>query len=301
MNRHVLALATALCVSTSPLYGQSAAPQNAAAHSSELTVTTSADVHKSPSVASAVVGKAQRGTVLEIKRNLGSWVEVPWPGGDNGVAFLHVNTGTIAQRAPTAPSTTPPAVAPLSAAAPVGAPGTADARMNAAPQPMPGRRTNILLPSHVFGMGARLNATSEGFGATARSWWANRLGLQVDVMHARTDDISSGGHVNSLQMSPSLLYSLPDGIASALWVRPYVGGGAIVHRASVYRGTSATADSPSRQGLGLQGFGGIETTIAGLPQFAVSADLGYLWSETSLVDVAPRKFRFAFSGHWYVK
>ena len=49
--------------------------------------------------------------------------------------------------------------------------------MNAAPQPVPGRRTNILLPSHVFGMGARLNATSEGFGATARSWWANRLGL----------------------------------------------------------------------------------------------------------------------------
>ena len=110
-------------------------------------------------------------------------------------------------------------------------------------------------------MGARLNATSEGFGATARTWWANRLGLQFDVMHARTEDISAGSHVNSLQVSPSLLYSLPDGVASALWVRPYVGGGGIIHRASVSQSTSGTSDSPARQGLGLQGFGGIEATI----------------------------------------
>ena len=140
-----------------------------------------------------------------------------------------------------------------------------------------------------------------GAAVSGRAWSHGRFGVQFDLSRTRMSTIGASEQVTMVQFAPSMLYSLPDRMSDYVWVRPYVGGGAIVHRASVYQGTSTVADSPSRQGLGLQGFGGVETTIAGLPQFAVSADLGYLWSETSLMDIAPRKFRFAFSGHWYVK
>ena len=94
MIRHVSAVAVMLCLSTTSLLAQTAAPQN-----TELTVkTASANVHKFASIGSPVIGKVPRGTVLEITRNLGSWVEVPWPAGEGGVAFLHVNAGSISHR-----------------------------------------------------------------------------------------------------------------------------------------------------------------------------------------------------------
>ena len=94
MIRHVSAVALALCLNTVSLAAQTAELQT-----TEITVKTApADVHKSPTTASAVVGKAPIGTVLDIKRSLGSWVQVPWPAGEGGIAYLHVNTGTIARR-----------------------------------------------------------------------------------------------------------------------------------------------------------------------------------------------------------
>jgi len=64
MTRHVLALAVALCASTSTVSAQAPAPLD-----SQLTVkTTPAELHKSPTVASTVIGKAQIGTVLDVRR-----------------------------------------------------------------------------------------------------------------------------------------------------------------------------------------------------------------------------------------
>ena len=75
MIRHASAVVIALVVHATPLFGQSVGTPIA-----ELIVkTASADVHKSPTVASPVIAKAPGGTVLDIRRNLGSWVEVAWP------------------------------------------------------------------------------------------------------------------------------------------------------------------------------------------------------------------------------
>src|SRR5688572_3590747 len=93
MIRRVATVAIALCLSASWLFAQTIGPQSA-----EFTVkTASANVHKFPSIGSPVIDKVERGTVLEITRHLGSWVEVPWPGGEGGVGFLHVNGGSIAR------------------------------------------------------------------------------------------------------------------------------------------------------------------------------------------------------------
>ena len=94
MIRRASAIAIALVVHTTAVFGQSAGMPTA-----ELIVKAApADVHKSPTVASPVIARAPGGTVLDIRRNLGSWVEVSWPSTESGIAFLHVNAGTIAPR-----------------------------------------------------------------------------------------------------------------------------------------------------------------------------------------------------------
>jgi opacity protein-like surface antigen len=272
---------------------------------SQLTVkTTPAEVHKSPTVASTVIGKAQIGTVLDIQRNLGSWIEVPWPAGDGGVAFVHVSSGTIARRTTPAPVRVAAAAEPASAASMADSPAAladriiANGQRNTAP-------SGYLLPPHVVGMGVRMNALTPGFGAgfgaTMRTWWSNRLGLQVEVLHSRLGNLQGPGHVTSLQFAPSLTYAFTDAINSSFWARPYVGGGASLIRTAVSRPVSDLDLSASENGMGMQTFGGAEMMFASMPQFAISAELGYRWSQVSTIGFPQEKVDMSVSAHWYFK
>jgi hypothetical protein len=163
-----------------------------------------------------------------------------------------------------------------------------------------------VLPHRNVGLGARMNAATlgfgAGFGATARTWWANSVGLQFDVLHSRLPSLVGIGHVTSLQFAPSAVVSLPSAVTNTLWLRPYVGGGGIVYRTSFNRASSDVNGGASEKGLGFQSFGGAETTFAGAPQFAVSAEVGYRWwQQISTVGVTPSKLGVSLSGHWYVK
>jgi opacity protein-like surface antigen len=307
MIRHVSAVTIALCLSTSPVYAQTAAQQG-----TEITVrTTPADVHKSPTVASAVIGNAPVGTTLEIRRNLGSWVAVPWPAGDNGIAFLHVNAGTIANRAPVSKQGTAAAAASTQGGGTATTDGPAaiadriengNGRQTSATRSTP-ERASIVLPPHTLGMGARINALTPGFGAgfgvTARNWWHNRLGMQFEVLHSRLGNLVGPGHVTSLQFAPSVMYSLPDAVSNSLWVRPYVGGGVSFNRTSFKTATS-TPENAGETRMGWQGLGGVETTFAAAPQFAWSAELGYRRLQTSEIGFAPKRWSVALAGHWYI-
>jgi SH3 domain-containing protein len=56
-----------------------------------LTVTVpSADVYKGPTTVAPVIGRAARGTVLPVARNLGSWAKVAWPDAPDGVGYVHL-------------------------------------------------------------------------------------------------------------------------------------------------------------------------------------------------------------------
>ena len=141
-----------------------------------------------------------------------------------------------------------------------------------------------------------------GFGATARKWWNNRLGVQFEVLHSRLPTLTGIGHVTSFQFAPSVMYSLPNAVSNAVWLRPYVGGGSSVYRTSFNRIPSDLESPTSENVFGLQTFGGAETTFAGAPQFAVSAELGYRWwQQVSTVGVTPSKLGVSLSAHWYVK
>ncbi len=291
MIRHASAVAMVLLLNTTPMFGQSAV-----APMTELIIKASpADVHKSPSVASPVIGKAAGGTAFEIRRNLGSWVEVTWPNTEGGIAFLHVNTGTIAPRSAASGSNAAResvaqiAAVAAAATAAVTNHSAAEGGLATGTKAAPRRpATYLSLPPHRIGMGALMNASTPGFGATARTWWAHRIGVQFSVARPQLKS-ADGRSLTSTQFAPSVLYSLPEGVTASMWLRPYLGAGPRLYRADV------------ETGLGYEAFGGAEATFAAMPQLALSADTGYRWSRPSFNGFAPRRIGFSLSAHWYVK
>ena len=291
MIRLVSAVVLVLVLNATPLFGQAAV--NSA---SDLIVkAAAADVHKAPTVASPVVGTARSGMVLEIRRNLGSWVEVPWPNSESGFAFVHVNTGTIARRSGAAPLNGAEAsVAQIHAvAAAATAASAANSNGRAAGQPMVMSQAGaqspyVSLPEHRIGMGALMNSSQPRFGVTARTWWQHGLGVQFHVSRPQLES-ADGRLMTSTQLAPSAMYALPDAVTNAVWLRPYVGGGPRFYRAN------------TKTALGYETFGGAEATLAAMPQFALSFDMGYRWARPSFDGFEPRKIGYSFAAHWYLR
>lgn len=292
MIRHIVAVAVILLLSPSSLLAQNA----------ELTVNVaSAEIHKSPSTGSPVIGKAPRGTRLEVMRELGSWVRVSWPGAQEGVGYVHVSSGSIAaqsapdpKRAQISSSRPAPQPAPARTSTPV------DNAPSSAQQPSPLRPAYVATPAHTIGLGGRLGGTTLGFGASARAWSQGPLGVQLEVARYAHTDAAVTDRVTSLQFAPSAIYSLPDTVSGSVWLRPYVGAGVDLYRLKV-SSPIPSADSATANRWGMMTFGGGELTFANVPQFALSADIGYHWAKTPYLGMDLGGLGFAVSGHWYVK
>lgn len=213
MTRHLVALAAALCISGSQAFAQ------------DIVMTVgagSADVYKAPTTASPIVGHALGGMVLDVSRELGSWVKVTWPGAPDGAGYVHVSKGTVGPRKPAD-------VARVGAAAPAPAPApvaTAPARTE--PTTTTNRaaltRPVYVTPAmHIVGLGATMGGATMGFGASARAWSRKRIGAQIDVSHYAMNDALATQHVTSLQFEPSVLFSLRDTVTDYVWLRPVRG------------------------------------------------------------------------------
>jgi opacity protein-like surface antigen len=279
-------------------------PSLAAAQSTDFTVSVqSAAVRKSPSTGSPIVGQAPRGAVLEVTRDIGSWVKVTWPEAPDGIGYVHQSMGTLAQRA-TREERLAATFASLPPPEPVVMPLlTAD--QQAASIDMSTTRTiYIPPPTHVFGLGAQMTGASgatPGYGFTSRIWSRSRLGMQLDLSQTTMTSTLSPERLRSTQFAPSLIYSLPDYVSDSLWLRPYFGGGAALTRSKLTSGTPEVSAAVSESVLGFRGFGGAEFTIPNMPRFAISADLGYQWSQQPFAGFDLGGVGFALSGHWYVK
>ena len=159
-------------------------------------------------------------------------------------------------------------------------------------------------PTHVFGLGAQMTGASgatPGFGFTSRLWSRSRLGVQLDLSQTTMTSTLSPERLRSTQFAPSVIYSLPDYVSDNLWLRPYFGGGAALTRSKLTSGTPEVSAAVSESVFGLRGFGGAEFTIPNMPRFAISADLGYQWSQQPFAGFDLGGVGFALSGHWYVK
>lgn len=209
MIRHAATVIVGLCLSVPPLSAQTIAVT--------LKVSaTAADVHKAPTLASPVIGKALRGTDLVVMREIGDWLKVSWPTAADGVGYVRTNVGTIARggaeaqtnaragvaaaaTAASAPTSTPvpdkalepaaatspsapasPPFAPTLASAPAPAP---TAVVPSSPVPAAETESGTAVPAHTIGaattrgMGVGIvGGSTAGFGASGRVWSKGSLG-----------------------------------------------------------------------------------------------------------------------------
>ena len=290
MLRSTAAAALVVCLSPAAVLAQDAM----------LTVTaSSADVYKSPSTGSPVIGHAARGAQLPVTRELGSWVRVSWPSSPDGVGFVHVSTGRVANARP--PEEVRAAAGDAVKAIPERTAALAPPPTNAtvASRQAPIRPRNATPVPHLLGIGGGMMAASPvGFGVTARAWRWNRLGLRMDLSR-QSDGTSGGAHASSIHFEPSAIVMLNDYISNYVWFRPYAGGGIGVRRQTFTTGLTGT--STSDNSMGYQLFGGTEVTVANAPQLAVSADLIYR-SRASAVDAFDTGgIGLGLSAHWYFR
>jgi opacity protein-like surface antigen len=291
MVRHVALVAVLVCGSPSWLYAQN----------TEFTVNSErADVHKGPSMVNPVIGKAPRGTVLSVTRELGSWVRISWPAAEDGVGFVHVSMGRISHASTPASSRaagpTPPAISATPArTAPEPPSGATGVQSNGA-----GSSASMTPTTHLVGLGARMGGSTVGFGASARAAVHDRFGIQLEVSRYAPASAVGQQRLTSLQFAPSLLYSLPDKLTDYVWLRPYIGAGVAIYRSTLSSGTTA-GESVTDNRLGRQVFGGTEVTFASMPRFTLSADYGYRWHQAPFSGFELGGRGLSVSGHWYVK
>jgi hypothetical protein len=228
---------------------------------------------------------------------------------------MHVTTGTIAR--PAAPQASPAAessvratnVLPVASAAPSAAAGSASAgatetiaavQIPGRPAPAPTQSTYVALPGHAVGLGARLGGSTMDFGFSVRGWSRNGFGVQVAISQSDLTSTLVPEHLSSIQFEPSVVYGFGDHVSDYIWMRPYVGSGFNLHRQKLQ--VPGIADSLSETRFGTQIFGGAEFSLASVPRFSISADLGYSWlPEPTLPGFNVGGLGVSLSGHWYVR
>jgi hypothetical protein len=292
MTRRVAAVLLALTIFPAVLHAQD----------TMLTVTVqSAEVHAGPSTATPVIGHAAKGTELPVVRNLGSWMRVAWRGVPDGVGYVHVTMGrlngptTSAPAATAAPRTAAPSSAPASG--PAAVPLSTVQRTPSTVAPSGPQRSTI---SHLVGVGGLVGSMSS-FGATARWWRTNHLGVQVGLTRDSMNSDTAEGHVTSMQIEPAVVYALFDRVRDYVWVRPYVGSGLSFRHATLKVPVVDPAQPSSDNGVGLRVFGGGEFTFATATQFGLSAEVGYRRLSTPFPGFEADRMTFALVGHWYIK
>jgi len=263
-----------------------------------VTVPT-ASVYKGPSNVTPVIGHVARGTELNVSRNLGGWVKVAWPGGDDGIGYVRASMGRLGG-AEVSASATNVSPRPSSASAAAAATGASAARTPAGQQIPPRGQSRVREISHIFGVGASLVPMS-GVGASARAWHKNHLGIQVGfVRDAMTSDVAAG-RVTSMQFEPGVEYAPFDRVSDYLWLRPYMGSAVSFVHQTLSIASPLAIPPVSDSGLGFRVYGGGELTFASMPQFGVSADLGYRRLPAPFAGFKADPLSVSIAGHWYIK
>jgi hypothetical protein len=313
MIRQAAAVVVALTLSTSPLYAQTPV---------KVTVSeVSANVHKTPSAGSPVIGKAPRGTELVVTREVGDWVKVSWPSSADGAGYVRVSAlargnaaspaaakapataSAAAKRAAAAKAAAEPApVSSKAAIAPTATVAPASVRTEQTPVSRPSApspvQTVYVAPSHLFGVGAVTGST--GFGGSARAWRKGRIGMQLEVSRYSYDSIDLLSRASVTDIAPGLLFALNDRVSDSLWVRPYLGIAARLAHSS--RTDLILPDlSESATTVGARVFFGGEFSLASVPRLSLSADVGYYRMPEPFIGFEPSGMGVAISAHWYMK
>jgi hypothetical protein len=268
-----------------------------------LTVNVpSADVYKGPSNVTPVIGHVPRGMVLYVARNLGSWVKIAWPQAPDGVGYVHVTMGRIGPRTAETPS---PSAAPRAAAAPAAMPPTAVvvSRTSVGESVVPRGQLNMTPASHIFGVGGLIGpvGSPSGFGATARVWRNNHLGIQLGITRDSMTSSIAAGRVTTMQFEPGVVVGLFDRVSDYVWLRPYIGSIVSMRRQRLSVVSPVAAEPVTDTGMGYRVFAGSELMFSSLPRFGLSADLGYRHDPQPFPGFELDPLSVSIAGHWYIK
>ena len=188
------------------------APARLSAQSAEFRVdTASASVHKAPSIASPVIGHARQGVALEVTRDLGSWVKVPWPDATDGIGYIHVSMGQE----------------PAPHCREQRSHQSCLRRAAAASQPVALGAAICRTAGPLVGLGGQFGGSTVGSGINARTWFHDRLGLQLEICPDLVHRSIGSDRLTTTQFAPSLLYSPSNLVTDYVWVRPYLGAGLV--------------------------------------------------------------------------
>ena len=276
-------------------------PALVAAQDTVFTVTApSADVYKGPTNVTPVIGRAPRGTVLPVTRNLGSWAKVAWPDAPDGIGYVHLTMGRL-----TSSKAEPPAASVVRRT--TADPGPATPAMSPQPARQLPRDRMVVIDeatgapiSHMFGVGGRVEST-RSFGATARMWRNDRVGIQVALARdAMTSDVTAG-RVTSMHVEPGVVFALFDHVSDYIWTRPYVGSGVSFHHQSLKVSASDGEVAASDNGVGYRLFVGSELTFPTAQRFGLSIEFGYRRVPAPFQGFEAGKLSAALAGHWYIK
>ena len=290
MIRKAATVVVVLCLSSVSLHAESA----------KLTVSaTSASVYKSPSVGSPVIGKAPRGTALEVTREVGDWVKVSWPGAPDGFGYVRSSMGSISRAG--APAQARATASPASKTAPIAAAQAPRAQLPTQPTPIRASAPSPVIqpPTHTLGFGGRMGGSTFGVGGSVRGWSKRRIGGQFEVSHYSMTSPIQIGSFSATQFGPSVLFGMKDNITDHVWMRPYFGAGADWTHASLTGAIPGVAESSNKMGMRI--FGGSEFMFASAPQFGLSLDIGYYKMPTPFVGWEMNGVGAAVSAHWYIK
>jgi hypothetical protein len=265
-----------------------------------FTVTVpSADVYQGPSNVTPVIGHVSQDTALIVSRDLGSWIKIAWPDAQDGIGYVRATIGRVGAPDTGARATT---VSPRASSASASTTATIPPPTRSSTrEPVAPRGQSKVRPiSHIFGVGAVVAPVS-GFGATAQTWRHNHLGIHVgftrDVL---TSDVATG-RVTAMQFEPGLAYAPFDRVSDYLWIRPYVGSAVSFLHQTWSVATPLARQPVSDNGVGFRFFGGGELTFASMPQFGVSADVGYRRWPAPFAGFKADPLSVSIAGHWYIK
>jgi Bacterial SH3 domain len=277
-------------------------PSWVTAQGTELTVSvSSASVHKSPSTASPVIGHAARGAHLKVTREVGDWVKVAWPAAPDGVGYVRVSVGSVANgTAASAPIAGKASVvpAPVQSTPRVTNTSAVDATQTGNRLPVRNAAPSAGT-SHMFGVGALMGGPAFGLGVSTRVWSHRRLGVGFALSRYEISNPIDLGSMTSTEFGPSVLFSFNDHVADYTWLRPYLGAGMNFYRSTINSPVLGADMSDSRYGSQL--FGGGELSFASVPQFAISTELSYRWFNAPSAGYELGGVGLSVAGHWYVK
>jgi outer membrane protein W len=203
-------------------------------------------------------------------------------------------------------TSTLPTPAPVPAAPADPTPPVAIEQSQAPQTQDPGGQPSHTTPPHRIGIGAQMNASTNGASGGTRYWFGDRLGVDLNAGWYRSSFTTvNNNRPSTFAVTPSAMYRFGKTNATDdMQVRPFVGAGVSYETTSGYSTSLQRTNLATRQsGMGEQAFAGLELTFKQYDSLAISAEGLYRHLPVGVLNTARDigGFDWVLGLHYYIK